>query len=738
MQQKSKAKAFAILEARLNYAAMGFHTFLIPPGTRRSYKSAKNDPQGRRWGATNEPDEIKQECADCPDAEPGIGIATGAVSGIWVVDYESLLGHGVDGLGERAKLEAEYGSLPATLSAATATAGRHDYWRWPSDVDIQTSKSILRPGVDILSTGNMVVAPPTTRFKDGEVVGAYRWLNAGTPIVEAPAWLVKLAVEAGAQSKPQREGGAKRDEPVPDFLADLHAEMVANLMSLIPNNDWIGVPNRDNFEFNWDEWNTMMMRLWDTTNGSFKGLQIAHDWSHKNSKYNPNNVEERWRTYASSPPSEVSVATIHWYARRADPDRYLEIVEKYNHEVDKILYRISKEATRKARERRKLQQNESGDEQKQEEQQDEAPDAQPTPPSLLKNEDEFITSLAPPDYLIDGFLQRRFIYSFTGLTGSGKTAVALLLAASVALGRSFGNKEVEKGIVLFFAGENPDDVRMRWIKLREELKITTAMDVHFLDGAIPIGDMASNRMDVRQGIQNRAQIEAEVEAIGPVSLIIIDTNTAYFKGDDENDNVQAATHARMLRSFVELDGGPTIIVTCHPTKNASLENLLPRGGGAFLNEMDGNLVAIRQPGSHIVTIETHGKFRGPEFAPIPFRIVPGTSDRLKDSKERKIWTVTAKEITDAEQEAMDDALSRNQETVLSTIKKNPNCSVRELADLLGWKYKDDKPDKSRVQRAMKSLKKEHLITMIGDGHAARAKITPKGEKRLKELTERPI
>ena len=67
--------------------------------------------------------------------------------------------------------------------------------------------------------------------------------------------------------------------------------------------------------------------------------------------------------------------------------------------------------------------------------------------------------------LVDTVLQRRFFYSLTGKTGSGKTAVVLLIAASVALGSPIGKYEVAEGRVLYFAGENPDDVRMRWIAM---------------------------------------------------------------------------------------------------------------------------------------------------------------------------------------------------------------------------------------------------------------------------------
>src|SRR5262249_139592 len=50
-----------------------------------------------------------------------------------------------------------------------------------------------------------------------------------------------------------------------------------------------------------------------------------------------------------------------------------------------------------------------------------------SPPLLMQSSTEFITNFVPPDYLIDGLIQRRFIYSMTGPTGEGKTSVVLPL-----------------------------------------------------------------------------------------------------------------------------------------------------------------------------------------------------------------------------------------------------------------------------------------------------------------------
>jgi hypothetical protein len=53
------------------------------------------------------------------------------------------------------------------------------------------------------------------------------------------------------------------------------------------------------------------------------------------------------------------------------------------------------------------------------------------------------------------------------IPGTGKTAIMLRLAAHVVLGRPLGGRSVDKGKVLYFAGENPDDIRMRWIAMSQ-------------------------------------------------------------------------------------------------------------------------------------------------------------------------------------------------------------------------------------------------------------------------------
>jgi hypothetical protein len=333
----------------------------------------------------------------------------------------------------------------------------------------------------------------------------------------------------------------------------------------------------------------------------------------------------------------------------------------------------------------------------------------------IVSSDGFLAGFIPPDYLIDGILQRRFCYSFTAPTGSGKTAIALLLAVHVALGRRIGEALVEKGRVLYLAGENPDDIRMRWLAAAERLDFDPAtIDVHFLPGVFKISEIGKH-------------IHEEVTKIGPVALVVVDTSAAYFEGDDENGNVQMGDHARRLRTLVKLPGEPCVLIACHPVKNAAADNMVPKGGGSFLNEVDGNLTGAKT--DSVVTLHWQGKYRGPDFAPIPFQLHTVTTELLKDSKGRLIPSVVAVPLSDEERGQADANSRRDEDHLLMTILNGGRQSMADLALVLNWVTNNGKPYKARVQRAADRLKKGKLVKL----ERGTLVLTPAGTKEANRV-----
>ena len=343
-------------------------------------------------------------------------------------------------------------------------------------------------------------------------------------------------------------------------------------------------------------------------------------------------------------------------------------------------------------------------------------DAAPPSKLFIKSSSEFVAGFVPPEYVVVGLLQRRFFYSLTGQTGAGKTAIMLLLSASSALGRPVAGRETRPIRVLYLAAENADDVRMRWIAFAQNMDFDVdAIEVYFVEG----------RFSLSKSMQ---QLRTEAERHGgEFGMVVVDTGPTFFEGENENENKQLGDHARMLRSLIDtIPGGPCVVANCHPTKNAQPDQLIPRGGGAFLAEVDGNLTAAKADS----TVELHwqGKFRGPDFAPLYFLIRTVTHQDLKDSDGRLIPTVIAEHISEQTQEEIAAAAQQDEDAVLTFISNNAAASQASIATAQGWKLYNGEPNKMKAGRCIKALVKAKLIKLTRVG---RYRLTPEGEKVLK-------
>jgi hypothetical protein len=336
-------------------------------------------------------------------------------------------------------------------------------------------------------------------------------------------------------------------------------------------------------------------------------------------------------------------------------------------------------------------------------------------PGIVSSGD-LVRGFVPPDYHYDGIAQSGFLYGTTAMTGTGKTAFLLLVAAHTALGEPLAGRDMRKGRVIYFAGENPDDVTMRWIAMAHHLDFDVeAMDVHFIKGTFSIPQMF-------------ARIEADVRRLGGAELIVVDTSAAYFQGAEENSNTELGRHARDLRTLTTLPGTPCVMVACHPVKNADSSNLLPRGGGAFLNELDGNLVLIKGEDGTI-RLHWHGKHRGADFEPVYFELKTVTAPLLKDSKDRDVPTVMASALTSGEQRKRRETACRDEDDVVLQIERDGGQSLTDMADVLGWKKDDGAPDKRRAASATEKLKRDKLA----EYHRSRWRLTKAGETAATEI-----
>ena len=312
----------------------------------------------------------------------------------------------------------------------------------------------------------------------------------------------------------------------------------------------------------------------------------------------------------------------------------------------------------------------------------------------------------PQEWIIDGLLQRGNLYACTAVTNHGKTAVTLNMALSVAAGKTFAGRTVRPGKVLILCGENPDGFRTRLNATLESLGLEHGDIngiVEVIPRALPLG-----------AVVERIRAEA-IQRGGEYVLVVVDTSISYFGGDNEDDNLQARTHAWHLRALSQLPGSPAIVANAHPTKSATKDTLTPRGGGAFLNEIDTNLTVWSE--GEVATLHWHHKKRGPDFEAMVFEFVGKTVVEHGVS----VPTVTANWISDERAHQIKKARNQDEDRLLYALQHHPDDTFAAWATHCGW---NGEKAKSKVSRVMERLREDKLVFRSRKGWT----LTPSGER----------
>jgi len=188
----ASAKSSASLRSALRYAERGWPVFPLFSRVGNSCTCKEGAactspgkhpigtlvPHGFKSATTDEKT-IKLWWRKYPTA--GIGIATGEVSGLIVLDIDNKPGpDGTIALGE---LLARLGPLPDTRTAITPCGGQHLYF--PHAKGVGSSTDRLGRGLNLKSIGGYVVAAPSHNL--------YKWADATAPIAALPSkWIEHL------------------------------------------------------------------------------------------------------------------------------------------------------------------------------------------------------------------------------------------------------------------------------------------------------------------------------------------------------------------------------------------------------------------------------------------------------------------------------------------------------------------------------------------------------------------
>jgi AAA domain-containing protein/bifunctional DNA primase/polymerase-like protein len=603
-----------------------------------------------------------------------MGIITGRASGnTLVIDLDEHKNAAAMGWW-RGLIAVENNNLDLdTVEQRTGGGGRQKLFRYPADWHAPTNRTAL--GVDIRGQGGFAVLAPS-RHESGQ---DYAWLPGRAPweieIAEAPQWLLD-AIEALVEAYGGDQGGGPRQKTnAPASDVDAFGNVVDGREALMARTVW-----REVLQWYRECPIEPPFKHW------FERCEQAYlAYERKVTTRLPGDkrdgLEQEGRG-ASAFWRKWKAVMRHWGSPRM---------------IEEAAKPAPKEEQPAKPEPPKL----------------DPQTGQPLP--LILTDAEFMRGFVPPDYLIDGMLQRGYLYSLTARTGHGKTAVVMLAGAMVAQGKPFHSAETAQGGVLFLAGENPDDIRARYAALADTLGFAVgSIPFHFIDGVV---DLAANM----------ERIKAEAAKIANLTLVIVDTKQAYFLGDDSNSNEQNAAFAQLLRSLIKvLSGHPAVVVNCHPIKNAAQDNLVPLGGSAFLNEVDANLTLWAE--DKVCTLSPHNdKWRGVAFESVQFELRTVVTDALKDTKGRHIPSVIAVPITEMTAEMRGVVAAEDEKTVLRLIHADKQNTQSSIAKHAGWFWPDGRPARSKVQKIVARLRKSRFVY---EYHAGKYRLTKKGCKLI--------
>lgn len=467
-----------------------------------------------------------------------VGIATGAVSGIFVIDIDGPTG--VESI--NAMIE-EYGPLPTTLTSQTAN-GHHLIFKHPGG--IIRSRGQMLPKVDVRGDGGYIVGPYSNHASGKK----YGFVNPLETVSTAPKWLIDLVIK---ENKPTQAASGLQ-------IAEYHPK--SNILSLNDRRSEEEVERMLGYispDLPYQEWFQIGMAIKDY------GLpfDLWDRWSARGSKYVKAEMPAKWNSFKGT---GVSLGTIVYYAQQGgwkpETIRRIEpIVTKppvtYDAETGEIHEETENQAVNGLFYLRASQ----------------------IKPSLDSND------------FVQGLLSESALSVIYGPSNCGKTFFVTDLCFHVALGRRWRDKRVNKGGVVYVALEGSAGLLNRVAAFsmeREQLPDNFTIvpcQVNFLAPDGNINDFIE-------------LLKIAAKQIGSIKLVVIDTLARAMAGGDENagqDMGMLVHHADRIRA----ETGAHVCFVHHSGKD---EARGARGHSSLRAAVDTEIEISRADGADFSTV----------------------------------------------------------------------------------------------------------------------------------------
>jgi len=198
-------------------------------------------------------------------------------------------------------------------------------------------------------------------------------------------------------------------------------------------------------------------------------------------------------------------------------------------------------------------------------------------------------------YHVGGVIPARNVSLLTGEGGTGKSLLALQLAASTALSTGWLGFEVTAGRVLYLSAEDEtDEIHRRLVDIvgsyRRDLAELKGLRIVPLAGEDAVLAVPSPRSNLIVTTGLFAKIKAEIASFRP-ALVVLDTLADLF-GGEENQRAQARQFISLLRGLA-LTYDTTILLLAHPSLSGIAAGTGSSGSTGWANSVRSRLFLVR-------------------------------------------------------------------------------------------------------------------------------------------------
>jgi hypothetical protein len=530
-----------------------------------------------------------------------LGLATGAASGVWVLDIDPQSGGDV----KMAGLVAAYGRLPETYTVRTPSGGLHYYFRMPDDFELTNARGKLPIGIDVRGWHGQVVVPPSERA-DGRYVTL-----VDVEVVRAPEWLLEMI-------RPERREPKVADGPdwVPTDVQIDDSRVQAMLAVAVPGElaEFAAAPVGARNTIGFDAACRLIEFVnagWVDHDSIYRQFQAAGGAADVDGQFPESERERIWTSarrkvgskaavlpdvdYLGSlipfaefggAASDFSSAGTGGVPAFVDPggEEILPAPDPLGAAREKAIQAEMSRLWLREEASRRLRQLQN-----------------PEPEIVFLSEDEWSES-EPPEPLVEGWLWSGHVTRLFGVPGSGKTFVTVDLAACVSTGRLWHGRRVKRGTVIYFAAEDGAGVRLRLKAWRQRHE--TASEVVLVETPLTLDQSGAER--VKKAILGRFQP-------GEIALIVLDTQAQVTVGMDENSATEMGIFAAAVKAVCRAVQTTALIV-----HHAGIKGGRSRGSTSMLGAVDTEMQSARV--GRTITLTGEKQKNTPDPEPIIFNL----------------------------------------------------------------------------------------------------------------------